>query len=587
MFKPSVAAVLVAACCFSAVAEENIEHISIYANRTATPERDVLASITVLERQDIVARQATDLPSLLAQLPGINLARNGGRGQLSSVFVRGGNSGHTLVLIDGVRAGSATSGAASLAMIPLELIERIEVVRGPRAALYGSDAVAGVIAITTRRSDRVEVNINSGSYGQVGADVSAAYSSEQLKLRATAGINRADGINVMENADPDRDGYRQRFAKLAADYLTAVGTLSAEVNVTSGFYQYDNQWGTEDEADTLNRSYLLRWEHQLGSWQHQAQLSRILDRDVSYGPDSRSPFQTERDEFSYQTNTALTENLGVLAGVNWYQEQIDAVTVYAEDSRNNKAVFAGLNYEQDKLKFDAAVRRDDDSQFGGANTWQLAAGYQFTDNLLLRLGRGSSFKAPSFNDLYYPFSENPDLRPERAVEDEIALQFIHSNLQLGLTWFKRDVIDLLQWGDGKMENIAAADIEGLEATAELTVQKFRHSFSYNWLDARDKATDTRLVRRSENTLHWRSTYEAESWSAFVTADYQSKTQQGAFAVTPVLGGFTLWGAGVQHQVSERLSVRVKVDNLTDKEYQTIAGYYSYGTTFGLSLAYTL
>src|SRR5690606_34590840 len=119
-------------------------------NRTATPQQDVLASVTVLERDDIVARQANDLPALLAQLPGINLARNGGRGQLSSIFVRGGETKHTLVLIDGVRSGSATAGAKSLAMLPLELIERIEVIRGPRAAWYGSDALAGVIAITTR-----------------------------------------------------------------------------------------------------------------------------------------------------------------------------------------------------------------------------------------------------------------------------------------------------------------------------------------------------------------------------------------------------------------------------------------------------
>ncbi|WP_397472496.1 TonB-dependent receptor plug domain-containing protein, partial [Rheinheimera sp.] len=131
MFKPAFAAVLVASCC-SVAADDSVEHISIYANRTATPQQEVLASVTVLERDDIVARQANDLPALLAQLPGISLARSGGRGQLSSVFVRGGETDHTLVLIDGVRSGSATAGARSLATLPLELIERIEVIRGPR-----------------------------------------------------------------------------------------------------------------------------------------------------------------------------------------------------------------------------------------------------------------------------------------------------------------------------------------------------------------------------------------------------------------------------------------------------------------------
>ncbi|HEX5793875.1 MAG TPA: TonB-dependent receptor plug domain-containing protein, partial [Rheinheimera sp.] len=195
MFKPAFAAVLVASCC-SVAADDSVEHISIYANRTATPQQQVLASVTVLERDDIVARQASDLPALLAQLPGINLSRDGGRGQTGGVYLRGGNTGHTLVLIDGVRSGSATLGYKSLSMLPLELIERIEVVRGPRAAWYGSDALAGVIAITTRRSGAaVELNANIGSYGQAGADISVSHSAEQLTLRATAGVNRADGFN--------------------------------------------------------------------------------------------------------------------------------------------------------------------------------------------------------------------------------------------------------------------------------------------------------------------------------------------------------------------------------------------------------
>ncbi|CAM5192552.1 TonB-dependent receptor plug domain-containing protein [Alishewanella longhuensis] len=168
MFKPSWAAVLVASCCITAQAEESIKHISVYANRTPTTTSEVLASVTVLDRTDIVERQAQDLPALLAQLPGVNLSRDGGRGQNSGLYVRGGNSGHTLVLIDGVRSGSATLGYKALAMLPLELIERIEVIRGPRAAWYGADALSGVIAITTRKAQGAELNANVGSFGQAG-----------------------------------------------------------------------------------------------------------------------------------------------------------------------------------------------------------------------------------------------------------------------------------------------------------------------------------------------------------------------------------------------------------------------------------
>lgn len=589
MFKPALAAVLVASC-FPAIAE-NIEHISIYANRTATPQQDVLASVTVLERDDIVARQANDLPALLAQLPGINLARNGGRGQLSSIFVRGGETKHTLVLIDGVRSGSATAGAKSLAMLPLELIERIEVIRGPRAAWYGSDALAGVIAITTRRAGAVELNANIGSDGQAGTDISLSHSADQLTLRATAGANRADGFNVQPAQDPDRDGYNQKFIKAAAEYQTALGLWTAQVDVNSGYYEFDTSWGSEDQADTLNRTYLLGWGHQIGTWQHQAQLSRQLDRDVSFGPVSRSPFTTSRDEFNYQTSTDLSDHFGLLVGVNWYQEEVaKAAPNFERDNRTNRAVFTGVSYELSQLKLEAAARRDDATQYGANNTWQLAAGYQFNEQWALRASRGSAFKAPTFNDLYFPDSNNPDLLPERAVADELALDYTTAATQISLAWFNRDVTNLIQWVITQPENVANADIEGVELSIAYQWQQWSQSFAYTWLDARDKSDDTRLLLRPENSINWRGSFSADSWSAFITADYQSRTQQPFDWSTgtnfPDAPAHTLWGVGASYAVSPALTVRGKVDNLFDKNYYTSHGYATQGTNFGLSVSYT-
>lgn len=589
MFKPALAAVLVASC-FSANAE-NIEHISIYANRTAMAQQDVLASVTVLERDDIVARQASDLPALLAQLPGITLARSGGRGQLSSVFVRGGETKHTLVLIDGVRSGSATAGAKSLAMLPLELIERIEVIRGPRAAWYGSDALAGVIAITTRRAGAVELNANIGSDGQAGTDISLSHSADQLTLRATAGVSRADGFNVQPAQDPDRDGYNQKFIKAAADYQTALGLWTAQVDVNSGYYEFDTSWGSEDQADTLNRTYLLGWEHQAGTWQHQALLSRQLDRDVSFGPVSSSPFTTSRDEFNYQTSTDLNDHVGLLVGVNWYQEVVaKAAPDFERDNRTNRAIFTGLSYKLSQLKLEAAARRDDATQYGANNTWQLAAGYQFNEQWALRASRGSAFKAPTFNDLYFPGSNNPDLLPERAIADELAVDFTAATAQISLAWFNREVNNLIQWVVTQPENVAKADIAGIEFSLAYQWQQWSQSLAYTWLDARDKSNDTRLLLRPENSINWRGGFNADSWSAFITADYQSRTRQpfdwASSSNFPDAPAHTLWGLGASYTVSAALTVRAKVDNLFDKAYYTNHGYATAGTNFAISISYT-
>ncbi len=587
MFKPAFAAVLVASCC--TVAAEDIEHISIYANRTATPEQDVLASVTVLERDDIVARQASDLPSLLNQLAGISVAREGGRGQSSGLFVRGGETGHTLLLVDGVRTGSATLGYKSLAMLPLELIERIEIIRGPRAAWYGSDALAGVIAITTRRSQAVELTAGVGSHGQASIDMSVSHRINDLTLRATTGVSRADGINVQEGLDPDRDGYNQKFIKLAADYQTAVGLWTAQFDVNSGFYQFDTAWGTEDQADTLNRSYLLGWQLQLGQWQHQAQLSRILDNDATFGPDSRSPFTTERDEFNYQASFSANDQLTVLGGVNWYQEQVEKTAPnYEQDSRTNRALFVGLDYQIAGWQLEATGRRDHVSQYGGENTWQLAAGYQLAEHWLIRASRGTAFKAPTFNDLYWPEYGNPLLKPQQSLSDELAIRYHDTALQAELVWFDRDVTNLIQ-GVTQAENVLLAEIKGIEFTLQQQWQQFGYAFAYTWLEPLNRVSGTKLLRRPENSLNWRGSYNADNWSAFVTADYQSRTAQGfnwdTFSDNPDAPAFTLWGIGSSYTVTPALTLRAKVDNLFDKNYHTVAGYHTPGITFGLSLSY--
>lgn len=588
MFKPAFVAV-VAASVFSAVYAEDIEHISIYANRTATPEHEVLASVTVLERSDIIERQAADLPALLAQLPGINVSRDGGRGQTSGVYIRGGNAGHTLVIIDGVRSGSATLGYKSLAMLPLELIERIEVIRGPRAAWYGSDALSGVIAITTRRPEHAEVNAAIGSYGQAGFDVSVAQHSEQLILRATAGASRADGFNVRPALHQDKDGYRQKFVKVAADYKSSIGTFTTQADVNSGYYQFDTAWGNEDAANTLNRAYLLGYQHQLAGVEHQLQLSRNLDREVTFSSESNSPFDTARDELNYQLATAIGSAFNVLAGVNWYQETVEkAAPNYQQGSRINRAVFTGLNYQHDQLQLEAAGRRDVISQYGGQNTWQLAAGYQFNEYLSAHISRGSAFKAPSFNQLYWPDFGNPDLKPEQSVSDEVALHYQQKNTRIGVVWFDRDVTNLIQ-GIEEAQNVVLATVAGIELTWHQQWQQFDSNIAYTLVDSEDKSNGEKLLRRPKHTINWRGSYHSDSWSAFITYDYQSKTTQGfnwdTMTDYPQAGGFSLWGAGASYAISNSLTVRANVANLLDKNYYTSVGYATPGTNVGLSISY--
>ncbi|MCH8537514.1 MAG: TonB-dependent receptor [Alkalimonas sp.] len=580
---------LAVATAVSAVHADTIETITVYSSRQAQPVEQALNSVSVLGRADIEARQAPDLPALLNQLPGVTISRDGGRGQNSGIFLRGGNTGHTLVLVDGVRTGSATLGISSLAMIPLDMIERLEVIRGPRAAWYGSDAVAGVIAITTRQAQQTEFNLATGSYGLLETDLALQHRQGDLRLHANVGYSRADGFDVQPELDPDKDGYWQRFAKLGADYDTELGRFSWHSHINSGRYDFDTAWGSEDRSAVLQRSHVLGWQHQVAASQHQLQLSRNLDADTTFGPDSQSPFQTWRDEANYQLNQQLNAEWSVLLGANWYQEEVAKNEPdYDVSSRTNRALFSGIHYQSEQWLLEIAGRQDRFSQYGTERTWQLAAGYYFTEQWLFRVSRGTAFKAPSFNELYWPGFGNPELRPEESLSDEIALRYSGHQLQSELVLFDREVTNLIQ-GIDQVENVRLARIQGAEYSLSWQQTRWQHQLGYTWLDARNEQTEEPLVRRPKHSVNLRTQLQIEQWSAFATLDYQSSTFQGfdwnSNANYADLGGFTLLGVGGSYRLNPNWLLRFKLDNLTDKTYQTSIGYATAGRNLGLRLSY--
>ena len=580
---------LAVATAVSAVHAESIETITVYSSRQAQPVEQALNSVSVLDRADIVARQAQDLPALLSQLPGVTISRDGGRGQNSGIFIRGGNTGHTLILVDGVRTGSATLGISSLAMIPLDIIERIEVIRGPRAAWYGSDAVAGVIAITTRRAQSTELSVGVGSYGLLETDLALQHRQGDLQVHANLGYSRADGFDVQPALDPDKDGYWQRFATLGANYDTELGYVYWHSKINSGRYDFDTAWGSEDRSAVLQRSHVLGWQHEIAASQHQLQLSRNLDSDKTFGPDSQSPFQTKRDEVNYQWNHDLTTAWSVLLGANWYQEEVAKNPPdYEVTSRTNRAIFSGVQYQPEQWLLEIAARQDRFSQYGTERTWQMAAGYYFTEQWLLRVSRGTAFKAPSFNELYWPGFGNADLRPEESVSDEVALRYSADQLQSEFVVFDREVTNLIQ-GLEQVENVRLATVRGAEYSLAWQQANWHHQLAYTWLDARNEQTNEPLIRRPKHSLNLRTQLQHEQWSAFATLDYQSSTFQGfdwsSNANFADLGGFTLLGIGGSYQLNPAWQLQLKLDNLTDKTYQTSIGYATAGLTVGIRVRY--
>lgn len=563
---------------------QSIEHISVYANRQSQPVNETLTSLTVLDRAQILQSQVRDLPALLNSVAGVSVSRSGGRGQLSSVFIRGGNSGHTLVLLDGVRIGSATLGYQSLALVPLEQVEKIEIIRGPKAAWYGSDALAGVIAITTRKDDRAELHASIGSFGQTEVSVGGSVKHDDLRLFGSAGTAHGDGFSATTNGDPDSDGFSQHYLKVGADYQSALGVFGWQSNINKGYYEFDTSWGG-DEADTQQDSHQLSWSGAVFGTQQQLRLSRSVDEDATFGDTAaRSLFQTDRDEVDYQLTFDVTNDLNWIVGSNWYQESVkkDAPN-YSQTERTNQSVFTGVNYQWQQWLFDSAVRRDSITGYGAENTYQLSGGYQFNDALTLRLSQGTGFKVPTFNELYWPQFGNPLLKPELSRSREIGLDYQQGEWTYNITGFDRDLTNYIQKVGASLENVLLASIKGAEVSLQWQGEVWQTGATYTYLDGKNEKTGTDLTNRPANKLAWRLNRQWQDTDFGVTALYQSEAYSVNYPNTAELGSFVVWGLGASHQWQPGLTIRAKVDNIFDKTYQTNLGYQQAGVEFGISV----
>ena len=602
MFKKSLLATLVAglpafvfAADFAASPNDPLEHISVYATRQAQPVHQILSSVTVLDREHIEQAQVSDLPALLRQVAGVQISRSGGKGQTNTLFLRGGAAGHTLVLIDGVRAGSATLGYASLAELSLQQIEKIEVIKGPKAALYGSDALAGVIAISTRKADNTSIQLKTGRYQSHEADIATSQTYGALTVRSNLGWSDSEGFDVRPGTQADKDGFDQRYGKLGAQYDTTYGLWSADHHVlrSRGQYDFDPAWGPgSDQVETQTSQSRLGWALDGGKSNQKLSLSHNQTEDLNWGEDSpTSLFETERLELDYQYGRQLTQDFSALAGVNWYQEDVSGSDlVYDLDSRINKAIFAGVSYQSGQWLADVTGRHDKQSQYGHSNTYELGLGYQLTNQWLVRASRSSAFKAPSFNDLYYPSGGNADLVPETATSDELGLRYRSGDLQIESSVYQQNVNNLIQWapmpdGNWVPQNVGEAKVKGAELSISHNWQQLQQQLAYSYTDAKDKTTDAPLIKRSKHTVHWQGAYQWQDWRVFVTSDYQSDFMTGDFT-TPKLGGYTLWGAGVSYELSNELQIAAKADNLTNKEYLYLPGYATAGAEWSLRLNWT-
>ncbi|KLJ03006.1 TonB-dependent vitamin B12 receptor [Luteimonas sp. FCS-9] len=606
----AIATALVAPSALAAPAPGELDAVLVTADRVETKLADTLVPAQVIDRAQIERSQARDLPELLRGRAGIQIANQGGPGKLTSIFMRGSESDHVLVLVDGVRIGSATAGLAAIQDLPVDQIERVEIVRGPRSGLYGSDAIGGVIQIFTRRHEGAIVphaRIGAGSHGLREASAGIGGRRGRGWFGVDAAFQRTDGIDACRGSEalfqgcyvdePDRDGYRNRSLNLRAGVELAEGlTLEGHALRADAFTQYDGSAFGGNEADVVQQvaggtlvyapSDAVALTVRVGRNDDRA-TNHFRDAGTGVRTDV-SRFDTRRDTASVQADFGLAPAQRLSMGLDWMSDEIDSTTGYAATSRGNLAVFSAYAARFGAHLVEAGVRHDDNEQFGGHTTGSLGWGLDLAHGLRLNASAATSFKAPTFNDLYYPFgSGNPDLDPERAKTANLGLAQAGGAWRWSFDVFESRVDDLIVLDSAWVPaNIQQARIRGAELTFATTLAGWDLSTELSHVDPRDRsggANDGRmLARRARNS----GRLDVDRSFGAVRVGTTLRAAGGRFddaANTTRLAGHGTVDLRAAWTFAADWTLEARATNLLDKDYETAAWYRQPGREYGLAL----
>ena len=583
-----------------AVANDDPLTIVITASRSAQTVDETMAPVTIIDREEIEQSGATTVAEVLERVPSVVISSNGGVGQQTSVFLRGVESDQTLVLIDGVKVGSATLGTAPFQNLSLDQVERIEVVRGPRSSLYGSEAMGGVIQIFTRKGGdgfQPSFSIGAGSHntqdiqaGVTGGDEKKWYGLSFSSF-STDGFNACKG-NVSAGCftvEPDDDGHENTSLSLRGgmqvnDRISIEGSLLNSDSETDFDGSFQNGSETQTQVARLSVNMAVT-----DNWNANVLLAKSADNSESLlNGTFASRFDTDRDQISIINDIAIGGGTLVVGG-DHITDKVDSNLSFAVTSRDNTGLFASFNRSIGGGDIELSVRSDDNEQFGSAVTGGIAYGRDIGDNRLT-VSYGTAFKAPTFNELYYPGFGNANLEAETSSSFDIGFSGQMDKGQWSVNVFRTEVDDLIGFDPVTFapENINKAEITGIEAVSLMTLGEWDLDASITLLDPKDAgggANDgNQLPRRIKRIIHLGADREFGKF----TVGGSISAHGSAFddpANSRQLDSYTLVDARVAYRIRPNWSLELEINNLLDEEYETAFSYNQDGLNAMATLRY--
>lgn len=583
--------------------------VVVTASREAESIEGTSAAVTVFTREDIDRLQPLTVEDLLRQVPGVHIAANGGRGSTVGLYIRGTSTAQSLVLIDGQRAASASSGATAINALSPDQIERIEVLRGPRSAIYGADAIGGVIQIFTRRGDgeglnpRVQVGYGSQETWKRSVGLSGGNQDTRFSLNVSSDeTNGIDRTTANTGPSADKDAYRNNSVSAHLSHRFSENLeAGASVLHQEGETEYDNTYSLVDypydEFKLTNLSTYVE-ARPTASWRTRFELGRNDNDNINLkdnDPAFRNHYITTRHSAAWLNSVQLTDAQGLRVGLDWYEEKLDAKPAMAEDSRWNRGAYLQHRFQSDWLATEVGVRHDDNEAYGEATTLSSAVTLPINETHSLTLSYSEAFRAPTFNDLYSPWGNNPDLNPEESKNVELLWRSRLSNgLHLETSIYRNAVDDLIVWSTNSLGqdmplNVDRALLEGLEASLSYRTMAWTAQAGISLLRAKDRDTDEDLIRRPRQSLHLGLDHHFGNFSLGGTVLGVGKAYDTNFDTWPAtrvrLGGYTLLNLRANWNVTPEVSLAFKVDNVFDKDYTSVYSYQEDGRTALVSVTW--
>ncbi|HEC8348008.1 TPA: TonB-dependent vitamin B12 receptor BtuB [Providencia rettgeri] len=619
---PLSAAALAVLCSIPSLASGNSQsdQLVVSANRFEQPISSILAPVTVVTREDIDHWQSNTVIDVLRRLPGVDIAQSGGMGQQSSLFIRGTESRHVLVLIDGVRLNQAgISGSSDMSQIPISLVQRIEYIRGARSAVYGSDAVGGVVNIITRRdNDGTTLNAGIGSHSYQNYNGSTQQKiGENTTVTAAGAYTHTKGFDLApKDVSPrqyDKDGFLSKSLWLGIEHQ-----FSSEILAYARAYGYDNRTNYDvseyaglsvDTRKLYSRTYETGLKYNQGKYSSSLMGSYGYSKDYNFDPRkgqySESANLDESKQYNIQWgNSYLLDKGNISAGVDYQRQSIEPSSyamISEKQTLNNTGIYLTGQYAIiDSVTAEAAIRSDHHSEFNWHTTWQSGLSWEFYEGYKLIGSYATAYKAPNLTQLYAYSSSaygttlgNPNLKPEESKQWEIGVEGTTGPLFWQVNAYHNDIDNLIAYKAGNpissYENIGEAEIKGIEWVGEFETGVLHHQVTYQYVDPRNKKTDKVLERRAKQQVKYQLDWAIDKVDMGLTYQYIGSRYDNDYSQFPSRrvkqGGVSLWDLTAAYPITSHLTIRGKIANMFDKDYETAYGYRTAGREYFLTGSY--